>query len=239
MSFFVNTSYRSTKMEIMDDFSIKGVVYKDTLDKLELINRLLGGNKVTITGLKKLLQNQPKNKVIRIIDLGCGNGDILRDIAMFGRKENYLFKLIGIDANAAAIDYAAELSKSYKEINYEKIDIFSDNFKKQNYDIALCTLFIHHFSNDEIISLLRTILKNSSIGIVVNDLHRNILAYYLFKFIGYFIKNKMVIEDGLISILKAFKRKELETISNQMKVGFSIKWKWAFRYLWIIKKNNK
>ncbi len=69
MSFFVNTSYRSTKMEIMDDFSIKGVVYRDTLDKLELINRLLGGNKVTITGLKKLLQNQPKNKVIRIIEI--------------------------------------------------------------------------------------------------------------------------------------------------------------------------
>ena len=93
MSFLVDTSYRSTKMEIMDDFSIKGVIYRDTLDKLELINRFLGGNKVTITGLKKLLQNQPKNKVIRIIDLGCGNGDILRDIAMFGRKENYLFKL--------------------------------------------------------------------------------------------------------------------------------------------------
>ena len=239
MSFFVNTSYRSTKMEIMDDFSIKGVVYRDTLDKLELINRLLGGNKVTITGLKKLLQNQPKNKVIRIIDLGCGNGDILRDIAIFGRKENYLFKLVGIDANAAAIDYATELSKSYPEINFKKIDIFSDNFKKQEYDIALCTLFIHHFSNDEIISILSTILKNSSIGIVINDLHRNILAYYLFKFIGYFIKNKMVIEDGLISILKAFKREELETISTQMKVGFSIKWKWAFRYLWLLKKNIK
>ena len=103
----------------------------------------------------------------------------------------------------------------------------------------MCTLFIHHFSNDEIISILSTILKNSSIGIVINDLHRNILAYYLFKFIGYFIKNKMVIEDGLISILKAFKREELETISTQMKVGFSIKWKWAFRYLWLLKKNIK
>lgn len=236
MSFFVDTSYRSNKMEIMDDFNIKGIVHRDTLDKIELVNRLLGGNKVTIAGLKKLLKNQPKDKMIRIIDLGCGNGDILRDIAMLGRKNNYSFKLIGIDANASAIEYARELSETYPEINFKKINIFSDDFKKQSYDIVLCTLFLHHFSNDELIQILRSTIKSASIGIVVNDLHRNKLAYYLFKFIGYFTKNKVVIEDGLISILRAFKRKDLVKISNQINGKFSIQWKWAFRYLWILKK---
>lgn len=236
MSFFVDTSYRSNKMEIMDDFNIEGIVHRDTLDKIELVNRLLGGNKVTIAGLKKLLKNQPKDKMIRIIDLGCGNGDILRDIAMLGRKNNYSFKLIGIDANASAIEYARELSETYPEINFKKINIFSDDFKKQSYDIVLCTLFLHHFSNDELIQILRSTIKSASIGIVVNDLHRNKLAYYLFKFIGYFTKNKVVIEDGLISILRAFKRKDLVKISNQINGKFSIQWKWAFRYLWILKK---
>tara|TARA_A100000164_G_scaffold356425_1_gene366011 strand:- start:220 stop:894 length:675 start_codon:yes stop_codon:yes gene_type:complete len=223
-------------MEIMDDFNIRGIVHRDTLDKIELVNRLLGGNKVTIAGLKKLLKNQPKDKMIRIIDLGCGNGDILRDIAMLGRKNNYSFKLIGIDANASAIEYARELSETYPEINFKKINIFSDDFKKQSYDIVLCTLFLHHFSNDELIQILRSTIKSASIGIVVNDLHRNKLAYYLFKFIGYFTKNKVVIEDGLISILRAFKRKDLVKISNQINGKFSIQWKWAFRYLWILKK---
>ncbi len=236
MSFFIDTSYRSNKMEIMDDFNIRGIVHRDTLDKIELVNRLLGGNKVTIAGLKKLLKNQPKDKMIRIIDLGCGNGDILRDIAMLGRKNNYSFKLIGIDANASAIEYARELSETYPEINFKKINIFSDDFKKQSYDIVLCTLFLHHFSNDELIQILRSTIKSASIGIVVNDLHRNKLAYYLFKFIGYFTKNKVVIEDGLISILRAFKRKDLVKISNQINGKFSIQWKWAFRYLWILKK---
>ncbi len=236
MSFFIDTSYRSNKMEIMDDFNIRGIVHRDTLDKIELVNRLLGGNKVTIAGLKKLLKNQPKDKMIRIIDLGCGNGDILRDIAMLGRKNNYSFNLIGIDANASAIEYARELSETYPEINFKKINIFSDDFKKQSYDIVLCTLFLHHFSNDELIQILRSTIKSASIGIVVNDLHRNKLAYYLFKFIGYFTKNKVVIEDGLISILRAFKRKDLVKISNQINGKFSIQWKWAFRYLWILKK---
>tara|TARA_B100000780_G_scaffold275250_1_gene241560 strand:- start:365 stop:1087 length:723 start_codon:yes stop_codon:yes gene_type:complete len=237
MSLLVDTSHRSSEIEMMDDFTIEGVVFRDTLDKLEIINRFLGGNKLTIHGLKKLLQNQSKNKTITIVDLGCGHGDILRDVAEFGRKKNYSFKLIGIDANFAAIEYARELSKEYSELSFEMIDIFSEDFKKQSYDIVLCTLFLHHFKNEELISFLKSTIKKATIGVVINDLHRHKLAYYLFKLIGFFIKNKMIREDGLISILRAFKRKDLENISIQMKVQFSIQWKWAFRYLWVLKKD--
>ena len=173
MSFLVDTSHRSSDTEIMDDFTMKGVLLRDTLDKLEIINRFLGGNSVTINGLKKILKNQPKNKTITIVDLGCGNGDILRDVAKFGRKNSYSFKLIGIDANPTAIGYAKELSKEYSELSYKKIDIFSEDFKKQSFDIALCTLFLHHIRNDKLISFLKTTTEKATIGIVVNDLHRH------------------------------------------------------------------
>ena len=54
---------------------------------------------------------------------------------------------------------------------------------------------------------------------------------------GFFIKNEMIKKDGLTSILKAFKRKDLEKFANEIKVQFSIQWKWAFRYLWLLKKD--
>jgi len=237
MSFLVDTSHRSSEMEIMDDFTMEGALFRDTLDKLEIINRFLGGNSVTINGLKNLLKNQSKNKTITIVDLGCGNGDILRDVAKFGRKNNYSFNLIGIDANLAAIEYAKELSKEYSELSFKTIDILSEDFKKQSYDVVLCTLFLHHFKNEELISFLKTTTNKATIGVVVNDLHRHKLAYYLFKLIGFFIKNKMVRQDGLTSVLRAFKRKDLENIAKEIKVHFSIQWKWAFRYLWILKKD--
>ena len=237
MNFLVDTSNRSSEKEIMDDFTMKGVLFRDTLDKLEIINRFLGGNKVTVNGLKELLKNQSKNKIITIVDLGCGHGDILRDIAKFGRKNNYTFRLIGIDANIAAIAYAKELSKEYSELSFKAIDIFSEDFKKQSYDIVLCTLFLHHFKNNDLILFLKTTIQKATIGIVVNDLHRHKVAYYLFKFIGFFVKNKMIREDGLTSVLRAFKKKDLEKISKQIRVYFSIQWKWAFRYLWILKKD--
>lgn len=237
MSFLVDTSHRSSEMEIMDDFTMEGALFRDTLDKLEIINRFLGGNSVTINGLKNLLKNQSKNKTITIVDLGCGNGDILRDVAKFGIKNNYSFNLIGIDANLAAIEYAKELSKEYSELSFKTIDILSEDFKKQSYDVVLCTLFLHHFKNEELISFLKTTTNKATIGVVVNDLHRHKLAYYLFKLIGFFIKNKMVRQDGLTSVLRAFKREDLENIAKEIKVHFSIQWKWAFRYLWILKKD--
>ena len=234
MSFFVDTSFRSEETEIMDDFSLEGEMFRDTLDKLETINRTLGGNVVTINGVKKLIQNQPKNKTIKIIDLGCGHGDILRDLAKYGRKKGYAFQLIGIDANPDAVEYANELSTEYPELSFQAVDIFSSDFKKLEYDVALCTLFAHHFKDDELKPLLKNLVSSANLGVVVNDLHRHKLAYYLFKLIGLFIKNKMVREDGLTSILRAFKRENLEKLSTAINANAKIQWKWAFRYQWIL-----
>ena len=64
MSFLVDTSYRSSATEMMDDFTLEGVEFRDTLDKLEIINRFLGGNSVTIKGLKKLLYKQTIIKLL-------------------------------------------------------------------------------------------------------------------------------------------------------------------------------
>lgn len=51
------------------------------------------------------------------------------------------------------------------------------------------------------------------------------------------MKNEMVRRDGLTSILRAFKKKDLENIAKEINVNFSIRWKWAFRYLFILKKD--
>ena len=235
MDFFISTKNRTDKEELMDDFSVGGDLLRDTLDKLENINRWLGGNKVTINGLKSILENHPKDKEITIVDVGCGHGDILRDVAKFGRKHNYRFKLIGIDANPTAIEYANELSVEFDELTFETQDIFSDEFQKREFDVVLATLFLHHFKEKELVSFLKNTLKQTKIGIVVNDLHRHKLAYYLFMLLSIFISNKMIIEDGLTSVLRGFKRKDLENISTKINVKTNISWKWAFRYLWIIK----
>uniref|UniRef100_UPI0040492D0A methyltransferase domain-containing protein n=1 Tax=Flavobacterium sp. TaxID=239 RepID=UPI0040492D0A len=231
----INTKYRTEEEEIMDDFSLKGEELREALDKIASINQLLGGNQLTLQSVKKLLHS---NEEITIVDVGCGNGDMLRTLADFGIKNNYKFKLIGIDANAFTIDYATKISKEYPNISYKCEDIFSEAFSQLKYDIALCTLTLHHFKSHQIDYLLQLFNKQVTIGIVINDLHRNIIAYRAFQIICFIFRlNIMNKEDGLISILRGFKKQELIDFSerNSLK-NYTIQWKWAFRYQWIIRK---
>lgn len=221
----------------MDDLSMEGEMLRKTLDQIAAINKRLGGNKATINGLHTLLKTEPKDGAISIIDLGCGSGDMLRAIADYGRKNKFIFKLTGIDANEYTVNYASKLSANYPEISYIKMDIWSDEFSGIPFDIAITTLFLHHFTEQEIESLLIPIVNRVRIGVVINDLHRSRTAYYLFKAISFFIKNPMVKKDGAISVLRGFKKDELINISKKLNnTDTSIRWKWAFRYQWIIKK---
>ena len=235
MSILVNTKYRSDEEEIMDDLDYNGPILHDALDKLARINQWLGGNIVTINGLKKALKNHPKSKTITIIDLGCGGGDILREISSFGKKHQYNFNLIGIDANPHTINYANKLSQNYDNIYFKAIDIFSDDFNALEYDLVLTTLFLHHFKEEQLVDFLKPVLQKAKLGVVVNDLHRHKLAYYLFKLLCTTIKNKTIVDDGLTSVLRGFKREELKAISKQVNAAYKIQWKWAFRFQWILK----
>ena len=234
----INTKYRTDTPEIMDDFTLEGEVLREALDKIAKINQFLGGNSLTLNGVKELILTVPKSRLITIVDVGCGNGDMLRVLSNYGKENNYSFNLIGIDANAFTVNHAKKLSESYSNINFQCEDIFEFDFSQLKCDIILCTLTLHHFKNEEIESLLTTFYANSNLGIVINDLHRSSLAYRLFQIICFLFQlNSMSREDGLTSILRGFKKEELELFSK--KLGFKkyiIKWKWAFRYQWIIRK---
>lgn len=234
----LNTKYRTDKPEMMDDFSLEGEVLRDALDKIAKINTLLGGNKLTLFGVKKLIKNHPKETEILIVDVGCGNGDMLRYLADYGLKNNLIFKLIGLDANGFTINHARNLSVNYPNISYRCENIFDVKFKMIPSDIVLCTLTLHHFKDDEIMKIMAVFYANANLGIVINDLHRSRLAYRLFQLVCFIFKlNTMSREDGLVSILRGFKKKELIDFSKRL--GFKkyiIEWKWAFRYQWIISK---
>lgn len=234
----VDTSRRSDAPELMDDFLMEGDILSDALDKIASINRLLGGNKVTLQGVKWLLKSKPVySSEISILDVGCGNGDMLRILAKYAKRKQLKIKLVGIDANYFSIKHAEQLSTKYPNISYVCADIFEEIKQERLYDVILCTLTLHHFKDDEIITLMNGLEQQSTLGIVVNDLHRSALAYYLFICVCFVFRlNHMSRNDGLVSILRGFKKQELHDFSKQLNFkNYILKWKWAFRYQWIIR----
>jgi 2-polyprenyl-3-methyl-5-hydroxy-6-metoxy-1,4-benzoquinol methylase len=237
---FINTKYRTDKPEIMDDFNLEGDVLRKALNKIAKINQFLGGNQLTLQGVKKLILKSSQSDEITIVDVGCGNGDMLRKLADYGIENKLNFQLIGVDANRYTINYARELSSKYSNIKYCCEDIFSDSFKEIRCDIILCTLTLHHFKNKEILDLLTVFNQNSKLGVVVNDLERSAIAYRLFQVLCVVFKlENMSCEDGLTSILRGFKKRELVQLSESLNFSnYKIQWKWAFRYQWIIEKGT-
>jgi len=234
---FINTKNRVDEEEIMDDFEMEGEILKVTLDEIAQINRLLGGNSLTLKGVSHLVDKQATDNAITILDIGCGNGDMLRTLANYASKKGWNVKLLGVDANLYTIDYAKKLSESYDNIDYYHMDIFSGDFSDLKYDIVTCTLTLHHFNNTDLLNLMSLLIKKATIGIVINDLHRSAIAYRLFQLISFVFKlSDMPSKDGLTSILRGFKKIELEEFSKKLTIkNYTIRWKWAFRYQWIIK----
>lgn len=233
----IDTSNRSTSSEMMDDFSMQGPVLTDALDKIAAVNRFLGGNRVTLEGIAALLGTTPTGGVLRIVDVGCGNGDMLRTLAGYPGFKSLKLELIGIDANQASVDHARKLSAGFPDISYRCMDIFDPLEEGWTCDIMLFTLTLHHFSDRQILTLLGRLKNHVRTGIVVNDLQRSATAYRLFQALSFvFGLSDMSREDGLVSILRGFKKRDLLAYDKKLgRVQGTIKWRWAFRYLWIIR----
>jgi 2-polyprenyl-3-methyl-5-hydroxy-6-metoxy-1,4-benzoquinol methylase len=198
---------------------------------LETINKWLGGNYVTTNGLDQLLKRKNTKKLF-IADLGCGGGDMLKLVAKWAKMRNVDVSLIGFDANPHIVDYAKENCLGYENISFEVSDIFSEEFKQRKFDVILCTLFTHHFKEEQLTRIFNQFKSQATIGTVINDLHRHWLAEFLIKWLTrFFSKSDMVKNDAPLSVRRAFKRGDLLDILKNAEINiFSLRWMWAFRW---------
>lgn len=233
----IDFTIRSSSIEIMDDLTCNGEIVHRALRELDIINQWLGGNSVTIDALKICWKEIPKDQVISIADLGCGSGEMLRIISRLARNENRKVKLTGFDANPYIIEYARKHSMEFQDISFETANVFSTEFQNQKFDFVLATLFTHHCNESELIELISSLKNQAHKAIIINDLHRHVLAYYSIALLTrIFSRSAMVRSDGPLSVLRAFKKDELKRVMNRTSVtSYVLKWKWAFRWQLIIR----
>lgn len=226
-------SRRENLPEMMDDMELGGELMDQTLRQLGWINFWLGGRKYLWGSLKQLLElRTDKKKAVHILDLGCGGGDEMRYLCRKARKRKIPVRISGLDANPHVIEFAQRQSAGFPELSFQALDVMRGKPEDFSCDIAICSLFLHHFSNEEIVEILKKLANNVNIGLVISDLHRYWLAYYAFgiatRLMG---ASYMIRHDGLLSIRKSFSRSEIRQLLE--KAGFRhirIRWRWAFRF---------
>lgn len=223
--------------ELMDSPGLPVELLHKNLTELDIMNRYLGGHTISLEGIKSLMSD--KDKKYHIVDLGCGSGDVLRFVARWARKNQYSVKLTGVDLNDDAIKYLVVQSAEYPEItgiaaNYEDYLAIGNDI-----DIIHCGLFCHHLNDKKLVQLFRYLKTSSTRGIVINDLQRNPLAYYLVWLLTRLLNGTALSKhDGPVSVLRGFKRNEMESLIQQAGLEeYTIQWRWIFRYLVVIRTN--
>ena len=217
---------RSHELEIMDDFSIQDERIDEALNELKIINKYLGGISTTKSALSYFIQS--KKGELKILDIGSGSSDNL-----LSAKNKYPdLKIISIDKNLRA------LSNSKNQTKKINSDAFKLPFKSNSCDIVHAALFLHHFNEAQIQILLKEFLRMAKLGIIINDLQRSYFALLGIKILTVlFSKSEMVKNDGPLSVKRGFTKAELVKLFKDVRVqNFFIKWKWAFRWMVVIRK---
>ncbi len=228
-------SSRSTVEEHMDDPNLEKESFRKAYLDINRVNTLLGGTNITIKAIKDLMRIHPK-KSYTIYDMGCGDGHLLREVAKAFADSDIKLNLVGFDLSEDILQLAREGSQSYDSISFKKANILTLG-GLPHCDILLCTLTMHHFLEEDILLFIKKFLGLAELGVVINDLERSKLAYVLFKiFSFFFVKSTIAKRDGLISVSKGFRKLELKQMASNFKnVHHNIAWKWAFRYLWVMR----
>lgn len=205
---------RSYKLERMDTGDYTPAEYERCLSELSFINRFLGD----AFALKKTLLPEIEKEnpqTFSVLDVGAGSGEMLRMIAKFARRRKRKTNLYGLELNARSARAILEESKGCAEISAVRGDAFSLPFADGTFDYAVCTLFTHHFTDENVVKILREMARVSKRKIFVVDLHRHKAAYALYKiFCAAFGISDFVRGDGSLSILRAFKSVELEKLAR-------------------------
>ncbi len=229
---------RTSGTELMDDPSVPVDDLQRALRDLPRLNRLLGGYHATESVLRRHVRSD-RPKSLRILDLGTGIGDYPRRLVRWGDRNAVHITVVGIDASETAIQLAKqETSKRLPRELAQRITFLVGDATRfdtdaDSFDICTAALFFHHLPTEQIVSLLTRMNHASRIGIVINDIHRCLPAYFGISVLTRLLRySSMVRHDGPVSVQRAFARQELTEFAHLAGIkSFRVEWHWAFRWI--------
>ena len=229
---------RSNQLERIDTGDYTPEEYDIFLREIRLVNRFAGD----IRALKKTLLREIKKIDLQnfsVLDVGAGSGELLRIIAKFARRQDRTSRLFGLELNARSANAIVEESKKFAEISAVRGDALMLPFADNSFDYTICSLFTHHFTDENVVRILQETARVTCRKIYIIDLHRHPLAYFLYKiFCAGFRISALVREDGLLSILRSFQVAELEKLARAANLE-KIRVKQCFPYRLVLEAETK
>ena len=205
-------SFYPAVLEMMDRPQQVSAELERDLERIRQLNRWFGSYRLVLGFIRRWIKRGAR---LRIVDLATGSGDIPRLIINHSRAIGALVEIDAVDRQSATVDIARELSAGYPEISYIDADILEWK-PAAAHDIALCTLTLHHFSNEDAVKVLRRCSEVATKFVLVSDLRRGFFlkagVYILTAFV---FREPMTRYDARLSAARAFSFKEFDKLARQ------------------------
>lgn len=210
---------RSLEKEMMDLPGNPPHMHEEDLNNLRTINRSLGAYRGLLRCLKQLVGDR-KTTDFSLLDVGTGCGDIPVTVVRWARRNGISAKVVGLEPHPITSGMARRQTRDFPEISIVRGDGFHPPFPPSSFDFVFTSQVLHHFSEEEILLLLKTWSRLARRGVMVSDLIRHPLAYHgirLFTFL--FTRNPMTRNDGPLSVRRAFTLEEWKELFSRAGIG--------------------
>lgn len=191
----------------MDDPQLDPLVYDEVLADLARINRWTLAARPTLAFLSRAMRGK---KRFRLLDVGFGNGDMLREISRWARRRGITADLVGVDFNARSLASARAATSPDHQIRFCTGD-YKD--VPGPFDLIISSLVAHHMDDEELRSFIRYMEGRAVDGWIINDLHRHPFAHRGYPLLARALRvHPIVRQDGTLSIARSFRTAEWRSI---------------------------
>lgn len=206
---------RLDTQELMDDPALPEATYREVLGDLAKVNRVTMAYRPTLAFLNRALAGRSS---FTLLDVGFGNGDMLREIAKWAGEAGKTAQLVGVDLNARSEAAARAATSDDLPITYQTGD-YAD-LAGQDWDVIVSSLVAHHMNHDQLLAFLRFMEAEAQVGWFVNDLHRKAFAYHGYPLLAALAGwHRIVRLDGQTSIARAFRREDWQGLLAEANIA--------------------
>lgn len=192
--------------EQMDDPSLDPKVYDEVLKGLGRVNFWTLAARPTLSFLARANRGRDR---FSLLDVGSGEGGMLRVIAKWARKRGLAAELTGVDLNPKSEAVARAMTPADMPISYRT----GDYRELGRFDFVVSSLVAHHMTDDQLRDFLRWMEASTDRGWFVNDLHRHSFAYFGFPLLTTLLGvHRIVRQDGRLSIARSFRPGDWQAI---------------------------
>ena len=199
---FARFKQRSFQLERLDTGDYTATEYKRWQREMRFVHRIFGESRAL---RKSLFRDIDGEKQVSILDVGAGSGELLSIAKNWNPT--------GISVVGAELDEVAAATIRDRNLTAVRCDALRLPFCDGAFDYVFCSLFLHHLNDERGARLISEMKRVARRRIFLVDLHRSPVAYYFYRMVGRLFLQQFTLEDGSLSILRAFQPVELEKLA--------------------------